>query len=230
VRLLRPFAAISICALAVCALHAQPRATSIARAGDAVVFDGRIDAASAARAIELLQDGAVTRLVITSGGGQVDAAIDLALAVHARQLDVEVPTACLSSCANYVLPAARRKLLGRPGAVAWHGNMAHVLYLVQTGQGTWSGPEVEDARRLATREAALYASLGVDGFVCWFAKLPPYAVDEFYTLAPADMARFGIHDVTLRDPTAAVANPLVQAVQVDWPALEALRPTVRLEP
>ncbi|MGZ5846525.1 MAG: hypothetical protein ACXWJJ_03540, partial [Ramlibacter sp.] len=152
-RLLHGIAGIGISALAACALHAQPRATAVARAGDAVVFDGRIDAASVAQALELLKDPAVMRLV---------------------------------SCANYVLPAARRKLLGRPGAVAWHGNMAHVLHLVQTGQGTWSGPEVDDARRLARREAALYASLGVDGFVCWFAKLPPYAVDEFYTLAPAD--------------------------------------------
>ncbi|MGZ5269201.1 MAG: hypothetical protein ACXWC6_01170 [Ramlibacter sp.] len=229
-RLLHGIAGIGISALAACALHAQPRATAVARAGDAVVFDGRIDAASVAQALELLKDPAVMRLVITSGGGQVDAAIDLAWAMHARQLDVEVPAACLSSCANYVLPAARRKLLGRPGAVAWHGNMAHVLHLVQTGQGTWSGPEVDDARRLARREAALYASLGVDGFVCWFAKLPPYAVDEFDTLAPADMERFGIRGVTVRDPAAAVANPLVQAVQVDWAALEALRPAARLEP
>lgn len=226
-RLLRRLAVLGVAAFASGALHAQPQAASVTRAGDAVVFDGRIDAASVAQALELLHDPAVTRLVITSGGGLVDPAIDLAQAVHARQLDVEVPTACLSSCANYVLPAGRRKLLGRPGAVAWHGNMAHVLHLVQTGQGSWSAPEVDDARRLARREAALYAALGVDGFVCWFAKLPPYAVDEFYALAPQDMARFGIRDVTVRDAAAPVANPLVQQVRVDWPALEALRPVVR---
>jgi hypothetical protein len=209
------------------ALHAQ--ATRVVREGAAVVFTGRIDAQSAALARDLLQQPGVTRLVITSGGGLVDAAIDLGEAVHARELDVEVPTACMSSCANYVVPAARRKLLGRPGAVAWHGTMAHVMYLHATGQGTWTDAEIADARRLAMREAAFYQRIGVDGFVGWFAKLPPYAIDEFYALSPEDMARFGIAEVTVRDPGATIANPLVQRVQVDWAGLEALRPAAGLD-
>ena len=210
------------------ALHAQ--ATRVVREGAAVVFTGRIDAASVALARDLLQQTGVTRLVITSGGGLVDPALDLAEAVHARELDVEVPTACMSSCANYVVPAARRKLLGRPGAVAWHGTMAHVMYLHATGQGTWTDAEIADARRLATREAAFYARIGVDGFVGWFAKLPPYAIDEFYALSPEDMARFGIGDVTLREPTAPITNPLVELVKVDWAALQSLRGSVRIDP
>src|SRR6478672_4458853 len=109
---------------------------------------------------------------------------------------------------------------GRPGVMAWHGTMAHVLYLHATGQGTWSDAEIAEARQLAAREAAFYARIGVDGFVGWFAKLPPYAVDEFYCLAPDDMARFGISGVSVRDPAAPIANPLVQPVQVDWPGLE----------
>jgi len=96
----------------------------------------------------------VTRLVITSGGGLVDAALDLAEAVHARHLDVEVPSTCLSSCANYVFPAGRRKLLARPGAVRWHGTMAHVLYLQVSGQDHWSDVEIGQARELARREQA----------------------------------------------------------------------------
>lgn len=204
------------------ALQAQP--ATVARDGSALVFTGRIDADAVVRAVRLLQDPQVTRLVITSGGGLVGPALDLAEAVHARGIEVEVPTACMSSCANYVFPAGRRKVLGRTGAVAWHGTMAHVLYLHATGQGTWSDADMAGARELARRESAFYARVGVDGFVGWFAKLPPYAVDEFYCLSPADMARFGIGDVTVRDPSAPIANALVTLVQVDWPALEALRP------
>jgi hypothetical protein len=213
------------------ALHAQPQAAAnVARVGDAVVFEGRIDADAARRAIALLQDPAVARLVITSGGGLVDAALELAEVVHARRLDVEVPVSCLSSCANYVVPAARRKLLARAGVLGWHGTMAHVLHLQGSRQGSWSDSEMQSARGLARREAAFYARIGVDGFVGWFAKLPPYAVDEFYTLSAADMARFGIREVTVRDPQAPIGNPLVQPVQVDWAALEALRPEPRLAP
>lgn len=208
----------------------QAHAGTVSLRDDAVVVEGRIDRDLVQRALPLLRDPAVTRLVITSGGGLVDAALDLAEAVHERRLDVEVPSSCLSSCANYVVPAGRHKLLARPGVVGWHGTMAHVLYLQATGQEHWTEAQITDARRLARREQDFYGRIGVDGFVGWFAKLPPYGIDEFYTLAPADMARFGIRDVTVRDPDAPVANPLVALVTVDWNALPALRETVRTAP
>ena len=200
---------------------AAQQPASVQRTADALVFEGRIDAISAARFLQLLAVPGVRRVVITSPGGLVDAALDMAEAIHARGLALEVPTACLSSCANYVFPAARRKLLGRPGAVGWHGNMAHVLYLQDSGQASWPPPVLAQARALARREAGFYRRIGVDGFVAWFGKLAPYAVDEFYTLAPADMARFGIADVTL---ATATPDTDVRLLAVDWPALEALRP------
>lgn len=202
--------------LSVC--HAQVR-----QDGDAIVFEGQINNASATEFLLLLQDPQVKRLVITSGGGLVSAALDIAHAVHERQLDVEVPRMCRSSCANYIFPAGRRKLLARPGVVAWHGNMAHVLYLERTGQGTWNASQMADARDLAQREAQLYARLGVDGFVSWFAKIAPYSVEDFYFLQPADMERFGIRDVRVREAQPVTA-PDLRPVAVDWARLEADRP------
>lgn len=216
-----------VASLALSVAATPARAGTVALDGEAVVVQGRIDRDLVQRALPLLQEPAVTRLVITSGGGLVDAALDLAEAVHARHLDVEVPSRCLSSCANYVFPAGRHKLLARPGAVGWHGTMAHVLYLQASGQEHWSEVEIEQARQLARREQAFYERIGVDGFVAWFAKLPPYGVDEFYTLSPADMARFGIRDVTVREPEAAIADPLVVPVSVDAAGLVALRRSVQ---
>lgn len=210
--------------------HGQPASARVEQRGDAVVLKGRIDDEAATRAIALMQDPWVTRLVITSGGGLVDAALDLAEAVYARGLDVEVPLACMSSCANYVLPAGRHKVVGRPGAVGWHGNMAHVLYLQRTGQGHWSEREIADARRLALRESAFFARIGVDGFVCWFAKLPPYGIDEFFSLSAEDMARFGIRDVEVLNPGQPLVGGLVQEVAVDWAHLEAQRPRAAPDP
>lgn len=182
------------------------------RAGDAIVFRGRIDGPSATRFIELLREPGVGRLVITSHGGLVEGALDMAEAVAGHGLDVDVPQACLSSCANYVFPAGRRKRLGHARAVGWHGNMAHVLHLQDTGQARWSEPEIEDARRLARREQAFFQRIGVDGFVCWFGKIAPHDVDEFYSLSAQDMARFGIADVTVGDGTAPAGAPALIAV------------------
>ena len=193
--------------------HAQPSpSATVERTGDAIVFRGRIEGTAAAKFRELLREPGVGRLVITSHGGLVDAALDMAEAVADHALDVEVPQACLSSCANYVFPAGRKKRLGHARAVGWHGNMAHVLYLQQTGQASWSEPEIESARRLERREQAFFRRIGVDGFVCWFGKIAPHNVDEFYSLTAPDMARFGISDVTVGDGTPAAGAPELIAV------------------
>jgi hypothetical protein len=212
--------------------HAQtPTAvTTVQQVDDAVIFSGRISPRSAAEFLQLLQDPSITRLVITSQGGIVSAALDMGLAIHERQLDVEVPTACLSSCANYIFPAARRKTLGKPGAVAWHGNMAHVLYLQRTGRASWNEQQMEDARQLAKREAEFFSRIGVDGFLCWFAKLDPYKVDHYYYVSIADMERFGIPSVTMRDASPPLPDDEhLRFVRVDWDGLEQARPAVRLD-
>jgi hypothetical protein len=207
----QPYACALLLALAVPA-HAQAPSTTVERAGEAIVFKGRIEGASAAKFRELLREPGVSRLVITSGGGLVDAALDMAEAVFDHGLDVEVPQSCLSSCANYVFPAGRKKRLGHARAVGWHGNMAHVLHLQQSGQARWSEPEMEDAKRLARREQAFFQRIGVDGFVCWFGKIAPHDVEEFYALSPQDMARFGIADVTVGDAAAPPGAPGLIAV------------------
>src|SRR4051812_23357650 len=53
-------------ALLPCVLYAQPAKTRVARENEALVFDGRIEPVSVARALDLLQQPGITRLVITS--------------------------------------------------------------------------------------------------------------------------------------------------------------------
>lgn len=223
----RLFTSIATLALLLPAAGAQAQAT-VRRDGDAVVFNGQIHARSVASFLQLVQDPAVTRLVITSQGGIVAAALDMADAIHARGLDLEVPGACFSSCANYIFPAARNKLVAHPGAVAWHGTMAHVLHLQQQGLQALDAAELEAARGLAAREANFYRRIGVDGFVGWFAKLPPVNAEDSFYLSVADMERFGIRNVTLRTATPVRADDAgMRLVAVDWASLEAARPTPR---
>lgn len=207
-----------------------PATTTVKRMADAVVFHGPIDARTAATFRQLLDDPTIQRLVITSPGGIVSAALDMAEAIHARQLDVEVPTACFSSCANYVFPAGRHKLVGFPGAVGWHGNITHLLYLQQAGRVAWNANELAQARVLARREADFFRRIGVDGFVCWFGKIAPYHVQDAYYLSAEDMAGFGITDVRVESVAPQVPDAGVQPLRVDWATLEAARPQVRLTP
>ena len=61
------------------------------------------------------------RLVVTSAGGNVDWAIFAANVLKRRNLEVEVVGLCASSCANYLVPAARRFHADRYAAILVHG-------------------------------------------------------------------------------------------------------------
>jgi hypothetical protein len=144
-------------------------------------------------------------LIITSGGGDVEAGIALGLWVWDHKLDIEVPEYCLSSCANYVFPAGWHKSVGSGAIVAWHGNYNH---LKQTGlwrddiagrvkrygenAATASMRVREEVERLVRLEGDFFARIGVDEYLCWIGKMPPYNVPDYYFLSVQDMARFGV--------------------------------------
>ena len=100
--------------------------------------------------------------------------------------------------------------------------MAHVLWMERTGRGSWSEQAMDEARSLASRESAFFERIGVDGFVCWFAKIPPYEEAGFYTISPADMAGFGIRHVTVADPGSLDDD--LPLVTVQWERLARDRP------
>ena len=109
---------------------ADPASADISLEAGTAYYSGPISAELNNRFFEAVQGKAVKRLIITSGGGEVETAIALGLWVSDHSLNIEVPEYCLSSCANYVFPAGHHKTIGAGVIVAWHGNYNH---LKQTG-------------------------------------------------------------------------------------------------
>lgn len=106
-------------------------------------------------ALAILRTQAIHKIVISSMGGDVDAALDIADEILARGIDVYVEGPCFSSCANYIFPAARHKYVARDGVVAWHG-----------------APRVKpDSRpkiqRIVERHQHFFATIGVADRVTW---------------------------------------------------------------
>lgn len=62
------------------------------------------------------------KILIGSQGGDVYAGLAIGYLIHAQQLDVEVLDLCASSCANYLFPAGRKKILNKHSIVMYHGN------------------------------------------------------------------------------------------------------------
>jgi hypothetical protein len=153
----------------------------------------------------------VRRLSISSRGGDLLAGILLANWVLERQLDVEVKEICASSCANYVLPAARRKVITEGALLIWHGGAYQnnfVDFVKSYEQALWRSeteqPQPQDKRTLQASnkyqimklqqavEDEFYARSGVN------KKLPIAGLPlGAWTLTGAAMERFGVRDLIL---------------------------------
>lgn len=187
---------------------ANPANADISLAAGVVYYRGFISAEQNQRLLEIVEGRVVKRLVITSSGGEVEAGITLGFWVFNHRLNVEVREYCLSSCANYVFPAGYHKSIDAGAVVAWHGNYNH---LKQTG--LWQDDIAsrmdrhnedaatakiqlrEDVERLVGLENDFFARIGVNEYLCWIGKVPPYNAPNYYFLSRKDMAHFGVTHV-----------------------------------
>jgi hypothetical protein len=191
--------------------------------GDTLYYTGNLSKASSAAfdaALAGLRRGQLTRLVISSGGGDTVAGRHVGRWVRDMALVVEVDVICFSSCADYVFPAGRARVIRADAFVGWHGNERQFEVLAaRRGVGLadelarfapqGATPEQRAAFVQAfmqsiaiTRpdEAAFYAQLGLnDAFaVCAVGdvleKRPGYAGQVGWGFSLADMARLGLTD------------------------------------
>ena len=82
---------------------------------------GEIDESSSKEFIAALEDEDITKLVVTSGGGLVSPAIDIATKIFERGLKLELEGYCLSSCLNYFVPAAAETTVNQGAILGFHG-------------------------------------------------------------------------------------------------------------
>lgn len=64
----------------------------------------------------------VRTISINSGGGDIETAIKIGRIIHDKGIDIEVRRLCLSSCANYLFPAAKNKIINYGSIVGFHGS------------------------------------------------------------------------------------------------------------
>ncbi|WP_197714550.1 hypothetical protein, partial [Klebsiella variicola] len=64
----------------------------------------------------------VRTISINSGGGDIETAINIGRIIYDRGISIEVRRLCLSSCANYLFPAARNKIINYGSIIGFHGS------------------------------------------------------------------------------------------------------------
>lgn len=172
--------------------------TTVTRDGSTIVYSGALSD-QANHQVQALIDTDTRTLRIASRGGEIHLGMDLGQLVFLHGLDVEVGEHCLSSCANYVFPAGRRKILHRHSQLGWHG-------------GAFQPMRIDDARMrqayedyigpAQARETAYFRQIGVSQRSTTLGQGEAYAryadcVGWRYTIDA--MAQLGMRHVVLAD-------------------------------
>ncbi|MGG7607652.1 hypothetical protein [Massilia sp. BKSP1R2A-1] len=112
-----------LCLLASPPARSAPETTQVFLDNGELNYVGGVDADANRRLFALYDSLAAkpTVLSIRSRGGPVTAGVPLGRWVRERGLDIKVMEYCLSSCANYVFPAARRKVVSNFAVIGYHG-------------------------------------------------------------------------------------------------------------
>ncbi len=160
-----------------------------------------------------------TVLSIRSVGGPVNAGIALGRWVRERQLDIKVLEFCFSSCANYVFPAARRKVVSNFAVIGYHGGPSSGQF--QFDKATQSMVDaMPPAQRKAfmddidksikansEQERAYLRSLGMREDLSTLGQQERYQArypDDpnvlGWTYSVEGFARFGVRDITVINP------------------------------
>ena len=198
---------------------------------DTVYYTGNFSQASSTAfdaAVQGIPRGRITRLVISSGGGDTVAGRHVARWVRDMGVVVEVDVICFSSCADYVFPAGRARVIRADAFVGWHGNERQFeVIAARRGERVVDLPQLrrlvpegqtpaqqrafleEVIRSIAVTqkdEADFYAQLGLnDAFaVCAVGddleERFGFAGRKGWGFSIADMARLGLtHTVYLGD-------------------------------
>jgi hypothetical protein len=188
----------AICLSTLTACASRPAPPVVSFADGVATYRGSLEPDSMDRLQAVVRNRAVTRLRISSEGGEVGGAIKIARWVHANGIDVEVDGECFSSCANYIFPAGRNKHIVGAGIVGWHGTLTHLLYNHDQKIKAVDAESLPYLHEMAAVERAFYADTGINSFTGWFGKVAPYNVYNIYFLAPDDMAYFGMERLHVR--------------------------------
>ncbi len=187
--------------------HSPAASVTLSTDGRDIVYNGTLQA-SAIEQVQTLYAAAKhkpTRLVINSNGGNSRLGMALGDFVHEKQLDIRVDGACMSSCANYVFPAARHKYLGERDALLWHGGALQPDWDALIKAKWKRNPAQqesarEDIRQWAIQEKAFFERIGVSQLLTVCGQQPewikayPQSPGFYYSLE--DMQRFGIKDIS----------------------------------
>jgi hypothetical protein len=203
--------------------------TRVRLTADRIEYRGLITHEANAGVFELYEsaDPKPQALLIESQGGSADAGMELGTWLSAQGLQVQIDTYCFSSCANYVFPSGRTRLLAPHASLMWHGGVTQPITPQELGavlDETLAGLPDEERQELleahsraelmqqlqrsladiVARETIFFRKLDVDqritrlGHLYQRELLKGQGYYMGWDFSLEDLARLGIRDVSIK--------------------------------
>ncbi|HEX7028813.1 MAG TPA: hypothetical protein VF268_16345 [Gammaproteobacteria bacterium] len=209
-----------LCILLLTLLSAAASAdTDVVLQGDEILYNGPLTREANSKVSKLYEaaESKPTVLAITSAGGPVDVGLQLGEWILSKGLNVKVEEFCFSSCANYVFPAGKTKLLGGSAVVGFHGGAFSKDYNRSQIEEVLSSIPQEDREAVREqirvslekylsenreREAEFYRKLGVSpklNILGQDSKYSAYHTAGYngWYYSPDDMSKLGLKDIVI---------------------------------
>jgi ATP-dependent protease ClpP protease subunit len=151
---------------------------------------------------------------IKSIGGEVNAGLDLAEFISENGINIEVAEYCLSSCANYVFPAANEKLITNYALIGFHGgtagmaaNMADYINTLPESEREVTQKKLDEYGQITSaREASFFKKIEVDQKITTLGQGDEYKkysdiggyVGWYYSIN--DLNKLGVKNVSVLSP------------------------------
>lgn len=184
---------------------------------DGLCFSGRITTESSAAfvaAVAGFDPATPLVVVLTSGGGEINAGMAMGEALVPRTTTVVAQRTCLSSCANYPFLAGDRRLIGPRALLGYHGGIfeepeAHWVALREEWSQTMNSRDLEASMKASrdyatnsiARQDAFLTSVDVDARLFrWMQDFNELPDAERLVLCPVqDAVMYVISDILLAD-------------------------------
>lgn len=183
-----------------------PSAHKVLVVDDTLIYDGMItgDAVLEAMRVVRQNDKPVKKLRITSTGGDIGVGIEFGYFVKEHNLDVEVSELCFSSCANYILPAAKSVVINTNSLIGWHGGTKQSDELWKQSVPLHQQKAfMSYLNRLRAKETAFFGIVGVDQKITTYGQTIENScqleqkTDGWY-YSVEDLYRMGIKNISVK--------------------------------
>ena len=215
------------------ALEMKNIVTRVRLAADRIEYSGLITHEANRGVFDLYRsaDPKPSALLIESQGGSADAGMELGSWLFENGLQIQVDTYCFSSCANYVFPSGRARVLAPHASLMWHGGVMQPITPAELAgvlDETLNGLSEAERRKLLrahsrdellgqlqqsltairAREGAFFRKLGVDQRIATLGHLYQRELLQgqgYYMgwdFSLEDLARLGIRDISVKGAAA----------------------------